>query len=99
MVAHSNILAWRIPWTEDSGRLQSMGSQEVRHDSVTNTHTQYTEHLDGPCTWSSLKQQSTPAALLIVSRSLPSPGLPEDALFKQINAQKQSSLTSLDAQV
>ena len=25
MVAHSNILAWRIPWTEDLGRLQSMG--------------------------------------------------------------------------
>ena len=97
MATQCSILAWRTLWTEDSGRLQSMGSQEVRHDSVTNTR--YTEHLDGPYTWSSLKQQSTPAALLIVSRSLPSPGLPEDALFKQINAQKQSSLTSLDAQV
>ena len=99
MATQCSILAWRTLRTEDSGRLQSMGSQEVRHDSVTNTHTRYTEHLDGPYTWSSLKQQSTPAALLIVSRSLPSPGLPEDALFKQINAQKQSSLTSLDAQV
>ena len=29
---HSNILAWRIPWTEDPGGLQSMGSQRVRHD-------------------------------------------------------------------
>ena len=29
---HSSILAWRIPWTEESGRLQSMGSQRVRHD-------------------------------------------------------------------
>ena len=27
MAIHSNILAWRIPWTEDPGRLQSMGSQ------------------------------------------------------------------------
>ena len=27
MAAHSNILAWRIPWTEESGGLQSMGSQ------------------------------------------------------------------------
>ena len=27
MVAHSNILAWRIPWTEEAGRLQSLGSQ------------------------------------------------------------------------
>ena len=28
MAAHSSILAWRIPWTEEPGRLQSMGSQE-----------------------------------------------------------------------
>jgi hypothetical protein len=32
MVTHSNILAWKIPWTEKPGRLQSMGSQRVRHD-------------------------------------------------------------------
>ena len=29
---HSNILAWRIPWTEEPGGLQSMGSQRVRYD-------------------------------------------------------------------
>ena len=29
---HSNILAWRIPWTEEPGGPQSMGSQRVRHD-------------------------------------------------------------------
>ena len=32
MAAHSSILAWRIPWTEELGGLQSMGSQRVRHD-------------------------------------------------------------------
>ena len=32
MTTHSSILAWRIPWTEKLGRLQSMGSQRVRHD-------------------------------------------------------------------
>ena len=32
MATHSSILAWRIPWTEESGRLQSIGSQSVRHD-------------------------------------------------------------------
>ena len=32
MVTHSCILAWRIPWTEEPGRLQSMGSQRVGHD-------------------------------------------------------------------
>ena len=29
MATHSNILAWKIPWTEEPGRLQSMGSQEL----------------------------------------------------------------------
>ena len=32
MATHSNILAWRIPWTEEPGELQSMGLQRVRHD-------------------------------------------------------------------
>ena len=32
--AHSNILTWRIPWTEEPGRLQSMESQRVGHDSA-----------------------------------------------------------------
>ena len=32
---HSSVLAWRIPWTEEPGRLQSMGLQRVRHDLAT----------------------------------------------------------------
>ena len=32
MATHSSILAWKIPWMEEPGRLQSMGSQRVRHD-------------------------------------------------------------------
>ena len=32
MTTHSSILAWRIPWTEEPGGLQSMGSQRARHD-------------------------------------------------------------------
>ena len=32
MAIHSSTIAWKIPWTEDPGRLQSMGSQRVRHD-------------------------------------------------------------------
>ena len=35
MVIQSSILAWRIPWTEEPGGLQSIGSQRVRHDWVT----------------------------------------------------------------
>ena len=36
-VTHSSILAWRIPWTEEPGGLQSMGSQRVGHDQATST--------------------------------------------------------------
>ena len=32
MTTHSSILAWRIPWTEEPGGLQSTGSQRVGHD-------------------------------------------------------------------
>ena len=39
LATHSSIFAWRIPWTEKPGGLQSMGSQRVRHDWAT-THTQ-----------------------------------------------------------
>ena len=39
MAMHSSILAWRIPWTEEPGGLQSMGSQRVGYDRATNTFT------------------------------------------------------------
>ena len=35
MAPHSNTLAWKIPWTEEPGRLQSMGLLRVRHDGAT----------------------------------------------------------------
>ena len=35
MATHSSMLAWEIPWTEDSGRLWTMGLQRVGHDLVT----------------------------------------------------------------
>ena len=53
MVTHSSILAWRIPWTEKPGRLQSMESQRAGHDWVcmhtyTHTHThKVAEQKDG----------------------------------------------------
>ena len=40
MATHSSILAWRIPWTEEPGRLQSTGLQRVRHDWSDLAHTQ-----------------------------------------------------------
>ena len=38
MAVHSSILAWKIPWREETGRLQPMESQRVRHDWVTSPH-------------------------------------------------------------
>ena len=33
MLTHSSVLAWKIPWTDEPGSLQSMGSQRVGHES------------------------------------------------------------------
>ena len=38
MATHSSILVWEIPWTEELGGLQSMGSQSVRHDLASKQH-------------------------------------------------------------
>ena len=38
MATHSSILAWKIPWTKEPGRLQSLGSQRVGHDWATSLH-------------------------------------------------------------
>ena len=56
MTTHSSTLAWKIPWTEEPGRLQSMGSQRVRHDwamSLSLSYTQYISQLLYPsiCWW------------------------------------------------
>ena len=37
VATYSSILAWRIPWTEEPGKVQSVGSQRVRHNGATNT--------------------------------------------------------------
>ena len=45
MATHSSILAWKIPWTEEPGGLQPMGSQRVRQDWVTNAYTVDINHI------------------------------------------------------
>ena len=45
MATHSSILAWEIPWTEKPGRLQSMGSQRVRHNLATKQHGVSSSHV------------------------------------------------------
>ena len=43
MATHSSIFAWKIPWTEEPGRLQSMGLQRVGHDRATSLNKLKTE--------------------------------------------------------
>ena len=44
MAPHSRTLAWKIPWTEETGRQQSMGSQRVGHDWMTSLHSLHSFH-------------------------------------------------------
>ena len=44
MATHSNILAWRIPWTEQPGWLQSVGLQRVGRDSSDMSHMHFLKH-------------------------------------------------------
>ena len=69
MATQSGILAWRSPWTEEPGGLQSMGSQTVRHGWATNTHPHtYTEAERrwalGPGRYTSPEDQSNETILL-----------------------------------
>ena len=47
MATHSSTLVWRIPWTEEPGRLQSMGLQRVRHKDVTEKLSTAHNHIKG----------------------------------------------------
>ena len=46
MSTHSSVLAWEIPWTEEPDRLQSMGSQGVRHNLVTQKQQQQQQDIE-----------------------------------------------------
>jgi len=47
MATHFSILSWEIPWTEEPGRLQVLGSQRVRHDWVAKQQQKWTQWI--PC--------------------------------------------------
>ena len=49
MATHSSILAWRIPWTEEPGGLESMWSQRVRHNLVTEREHEEDPWCGGTC--------------------------------------------------
>ena len=59
MATHSSILAWRIPGTKEPGRLQSIGSQRVRHDGSDLARTHSEEKVTTACCCSVAKLCST----------------------------------------
>ena len=70
METHSSILAWRIPWTEKPGGLQSMGSQRLGHNLATKQQQLHT--------WGKWAQATDPSAWLTENSGPPmtsSPGL------------------------
>ena len=72
MATHSSILAWRMPWTEEPGRLQAIGLQRVRYDWVTCTSLHFTVILiqKDKCT------QMCVAALFTTARTWKQPRCP-----------------------
>ena len=59
MATHSSILAWEISWTEEPGRLQSLGSQRVGHDLATKQQLSLTGKIVSDIYLDYLKSQST----------------------------------------
>ena len=49
MATHSSILAWRIPWTEELGRLEPRGSQKVGHDLLTKQQQAFYPEITAAC--------------------------------------------------
>ena len=67
MATHSTIVAWRIPWTEKPGGLQSTGLQRVRHNWVTNSFTFHCElHYPTPQMWGVIITQQADAGKITV---------------------------------
>ena len=64
MAPHSSILAWKIPWTEKPGRLQSMGLQRAGHDRAC-THTMSPQHLSPASAVRSIAMGSAPLDLAL----------------------------------
>ena len=56
MATHSSVLAWKIPWTEESGGLQSMGSQKTWHETRLGDYT--TVATDNKC-WRGCREKGT----------------------------------------
>ena len=94
MATHSSILAWRIPWTEEPGRLQSMGSQRVGHDWATS------QTLNNWCFWTVVLENTLESPLDSKEFKPGNPKLNQSWIFIGRTAVETEgpTLWSLDAQ-
>ena len=74
MATHSSILAWRIPWTDDPGGLQSTGLQGVEHDWVTSLHFTSVQYAVSKLVKLLSRVQLFPIPLTVVHQASPSMG-------------------------
>ena len=87
MATHSSILAWRIPWREEPGRLQSMRSQRVRHDwatSLTHSLTHWSQYSQGMQGWKG-QRPSSKALRIKHQKKNSKPGWCSRGQFQQVN--------------
>ena len=93
MATHSSILAWRIPWTEEPGGLQSMGSQRVRHDLVTKQQLP-TYRSNALFLWGSGKSSwmEKEKGLVHCRRGLSPRLLPRNMLFSETKVMQRNSM-------
>ena len=92
MAIHSSIVAWRIPWTEEPGGLQSMGSHRVGHDWSDFTFTFHFHALEKEmATYSSVLAWRIPGTR--EPGGLPSMGLQSQTRLKRLSSSSSSSRT------
>ena len=80
MATHSGILAWKIPWTEEPGKLHSMGSQRVGHDWETEDSIEQYSRVEKP--------EINPDIIIWSSTRVPKPIKRKDNVFKKIAYEK-----------
>ena len=96
MATHSSILAWRIPWMEEPGRLQSMWSQRIGQDRVTSLLHCHSQD-KCRCSWGSLPSESssTPHFCLVTLLSVRTSDSPPElsAPRQQVEAERERATT------
>ena len=96
MAPHSSTLAWKIPWTEEPGRLRSMGSQRVGHDWATSLHLDSVGEGEVGMTWETsietcilpyVKQMNSASSMHEVGHSKCSGTIQKDGVGREVGGE------------